>query len=78
MTSITAFEAQRLKAAFQTCKETIMEIFTIKKIGGGQALRPVSDGAEALAARFFHESPSHEEDQSEWPKGGGGLPSLCW
>lgn len=32
MTPITAFEAQRPKAAFQTCKETIMEIFTIKNL----------------------------------------------
>ena len=38
MTSITAFEAQRLKAAFQTCKETIMEIFTIKKSEEGKRL----------------------------------------
>lgn len=30
MTPDHRFEAQRLKAAFQTCKETIMEIFTIK------------------------------------------------
>lgn len=38
MTPITAFEAQRLKAAFQTCKETIMEIFRIKKSEEGKRL----------------------------------------
>ena len=38
MTPITAFEAQRPKAAFQTCKETIMEIFTIKKSEEGKRL----------------------------------------
>lgn len=38
MTPITAFEAQRPKTAFQTCKETIMEIFTIKKSEEGKRL----------------------------------------